>query len=432
MDIYVLLMILLSAVISCKARPDGAPLSTCQSLMPVHSGIRPQHGNSPYTVSAVKMRNNKVRVTISSPVEGEVFEGFVMQARSSSDRNKFVPGEFTTSEVSKAINCFGKKQSTLSHVDPNPKREVVTEWTPSAGVNEDVVFVATVAKSFAVFWTHINSQVLQVRSDLMPSTGRRGDAHSIYDDCFNSKGCFGLTAGCTEQNDCEVLFTYSEAPSGGMIFTLHGFLDESVYMAMGISQDAFMGNDSVTECFRVGPNVMARNSWNVGKSNTLTVEAPRDRFSYTFANGLTSCSWTTQYVTEANGQRYDFQNNKYFILLAKGPVSNGRLNYHSDRIATREAINFTVFRAIESEGVTDAVKVHGLDDENTEFQYTPTVLVTDESTDEREAQSTSVTITEDVKTVAPSCSSQLNFNMLLLAIFGLIYMSGRNVFGNLA
>lgn len=57
----------------------------------------------------------------------------------------------------------------MTQTGANPKKEVITEWTPRGSLNEDVVFRATVAKTFAVFWTEIDSKPVRMRSEGLPS-----------------------------------------------------------------------------------------------------------------------------------------------------------------------------------------------------------------------------------------------------------------------
>lgn len=361
MHLYLLLVSLFCVFCCSTAYPSGAPTKACSSLTPRHSGIAVQRNRAPYTVDAVK-QGNKVRITISSPI-GEEFEGFILQARSSDDRNKMIDGEFTTTDVTKTIDCDNHRKNTLTQTSASPKKEVTTEWTPRGTLNEEVVFRATVAKTFALFWTEIDSKPIRIRSDGQIATATatmtsNRNSHSIYDDCFTSKGCFGLPSGCAQTTDCEVLLTYAKSPDG-VLFSLHGFLDNDMYMAMAISDDGSMGDDNVTECFLDGPNVMSRQSWNTGKNNGRTRELSRTQYEGSYTNGLTSCFWTTPFRSESNGRRYDLNTTNYYILLAKGPMENGRLRYHSDRLPSREAVNFTAFEAIGGEDIADSIKIHG-------------------------------------------------------------------------
>lgn len=50
-------------------------------------------------------------------------------------------------------------------MNTNAKREITTEWTPHGSVDEEIVFRATVAKTFAVFWPEVDSKPMRVRGD---------------------------------------------------------------------------------------------------------------------------------------------------------------------------------------------------------------------------------------------------------------------------
>ncbi|XP_015930651.1 putative ferric-chelate reductase 1 homolog isoform X1 [Parasteatoda tepidariorum] len=353
--------VLLIAVLGCNARPEGAPSTACSSLVPRHSGIEPQRSPSPYTVTAVKS-GNKVRVTISSQY-GEEIEGFALQARSKRDRSRLVDGKFSVRDgISKTIDCLRGKQNTLTQVNPSSKREIITEWTPNEN-EEEVVFRATVAKSFAVFWTEVDSPPVRLSnmfSTSQPSKTENLDSQSMYSSCFATKGCFGYPSGCIPRTDCEILLSYVNRDDG-IYFQMHGYLEPNTYMAMGISTDSLMGDDTVTECFRQGSMVHARESWNNGgqKSNGHTRELPRSSYDGEYRNGLTTCSWTERYIKDAYDRSFNLANSTYYLLLAKGPITNGRIGYHDGRIASQEPVNFKAFDAIMGEGVSDSIKIHG-------------------------------------------------------------------------
>ncbi|GFW06361.1 ferric-chelate reductase 1 [Trichonephila clavipes] len=134
-------------------------------------------------------------------------------------------------------------------------------------------------------------------------------------------------------------------------------------MAFGLSSDALMGDDNVFECVKTKSQLVARQSWNDGKSNIPRRELPRDSYEAAELDGYSSCEFPSKYVTEANGKQFNLANSTYYTLLAKGPMRNERLGYHTQRLASQQAINFTAFERIDSETVSDAVKVHGLTEE---------------------------------------------------------------------
>ncbi|GFY75203.1 putative ferric-chelate reductase 1 homolog [Trichonephila inaurata madagascariensis] len=354
------------SLLGCNCRPDGAPKTACSSLTPVHSGIKPQRESSPYSVSVTK-NGNKVRVRIFSSV-GEEIEGFALQARSSKDRHRLVNGRFTTKDgISKTIDCLNGKENTLTQVNPTPKTEIVTEWLPSISLEEDVVFRATVAKTFAIFWTEIDSLPVRIKSDVPAQESSRSERkeskiQKMYEGCFESKGCFGTPGNCINNQDCLVLLSYTKQ-NDDIAFKLNGLLDNDEYMAFGLSNDPLMGDDNVFECVKRKGSLVARQSWNDGKSNVPRRELPRDSYEAAEFNGYSSCQFLSRYVTEANGKQFNLSNSTYYVLLAKGPMRNERLGYHTQRLASQQSINFTAFQRIDSETVSDAVKVHGLTEE---------------------------------------------------------------------
>ncbi|GFS54683.1 putative ferric-chelate reductase 1 homolog [Nephila pilipes] len=360
MKACVCVLLISISLLGCYGHPSGAPKSACSSLTPVHSGIKPQRESPPYSVSVTK-NGNKVRVRIFSSV-GEEIEGFALQARYSKDRQRIVDGRFTTKDgISKTIDCSNGKENTLTHVNPTPKREIVTEWTPSTSLDDDIVFRATVAKTFAIFWTEIDSAPVKIKIDAPTNSRseRKESRSDMYDACFVSKGCFGIPAGCINSQDCEVLLSYAKSSDGNLAFKLSGFLEDNSYMAFGLSYDPVMGDDSVTECVKTRDNLIARHSWNDGKSNVLRRELPRDSYEIDLTDGVSNCQFIMRNVTQTNGREFNLANSTYFALLAKGPMRNQGLGYHSIRASTQQPVNFTAFDVLESEGVSDAIKIHG-------------------------------------------------------------------------
>ncbi|CAL1277355.1 unnamed protein product [Larinioides sclopetarius] len=354
----------------CEGTPNGAPTSACSSLTPRHSGIAPKLTAAPFTVSVTK-RGNTVRVRLFSSV-GEEFEGFVLQARYNTDRSRIVDGHFTTKDgVTKTIDCSNGRQNTLTFVNPTRKREVVTDWTANTALDEDIIFRATVAKTFSEFWSEIDSSPVRIQNDGpygSPSEPFYSDGNSLradpvskmYGGCSISKGCFGIPSGCISKEDCEVMVSYAKSKDG-IFFQMHGILEDNNYIAMGISGDNKMGDDSVTECIRRQSRIIAHRSYNVGsqKSNNFLHELENGAYESEFVNGMGTCSFTLSYITETNGRTFNLANETYYILLAKGPMRNEKLSYHSSRESTQQPVNFNAFEVSEGEGVTDSIKIHG-------------------------------------------------------------------------
>lgn len=86
---------------------------------------------------------------------------------------------------------------------------------------------------------------------------------SVYDGCGQIKGCFGLPGGvCIEEKSCSALVTY--AVNGQHyefeLWAVNAPADS--FVAVGLSDDHIMGDDSVTECTIVNGRVNAYMSYN--------------------------------------------------------------------------------------------------------------------------------------------------------------------------
>lgn len=328
------LFIFLGVVSSVYGRQDGAPTKACSTLMPEHGDkVIAQITKAPYSVTVQEIGNSKYVVKITS--HDEPFRGFVLQARSSKNPEKFIDGNFTSSKVSKTINCFDSQNNTLTHVNPETKYEVLTEWTPKQSLLEGVIFRATVAKEWDQFWTKVDSPVVF-------SSDKRLDDVSLAQHCYATEGCSGLPDGCVLNGNCKILLRYAKM-NDTVHFAMHSYIGPSHYMAMALSTDQNMGEDSVTECIRDGTNLILRYSWNEGRTNTRTRDVPIEHVMNTFSGGLSTCRWSEPLVFDRNGQTYDLQNIQYHLLFATGVVEHDSLNHHTNRSFTEIPVNFTEY-----------------------------------------------------------------------------------------
>lgn len=104
---------------------------------------------------------------------------------------------------------------------------------------------------------------------------------SVYEGCGNVKGCFGLMdSACVSQGNCPALVTYAVKGSRYEFEMWAGGVPSGSYVALAISSDDKMGDDSVTECTVVSGKVNAFMSFNEGKSNSRL----RDVIQHSFAN----------------------------------------------------------------------------------------------------------------------------------------------------
>lgn len=114
--------------------PNGAPVSTCSTLTPVHSNILAEATQSLFQVvpqaSAVG-QGQILRVEIPSDIPQLSFKGFIIHARTPNGR---VVGKFAASAdgLVKLINCGGN-QNTATHANTSPKVDFGLDWQAPTG-----------------------------------------------------------------------------------------------------------------------------------------------------------------------------------------------------------------------------------------------------------------------------------------------------------
>ncbi|KAJ8314774.1 hypothetical protein KUTeg_006924 [Tegillarca granosa] len=133
------------ALIVCMAYPNGAPESTCTSLIPSH-GANAQSAPSPYTLDTTLTETNIVQVSIRS---ASVYRGFILVGNEGS-------GMFTT------IPTGAKSSPGVTHTSNSDKSNMTFTWTPPSTFCGNIAFRATVVQTRPVYWTGIVSQTLQV------------------------------------------------------------------------------------------------------------------------------------------------------------------------------------------------------------------------------------------------------------------------------
>ena len=83
---------------------------------------------------------------------------------------------------------------------------------------------------------------------------QEGLATTAYDKCFDTTGCFGVqfqqaSENCVQEKNCDVLVTYKNHSNGDITFSIQGEVYENEYLAVGLSDDNVMGDDSVVICY---------------------------------------------------------------------------------------------------------------------------------------------------------------------------------------
>nr|QHN70766.1 defense protein 3 [Callistoctopus minor] len=168
-SVFLLCFILLLVIFNLPVAfcfPSGAPKSSCFNLIPHHGTGEPQQSTSPYQIVAETTytpQGTFVRGVIRS---NETFKGFILQARPLG--TDITVGEFVwfSEESARPLDCI-HPNDTLTHRNINEKQKVSFIWTPGQSnlEVETIQFRATVVKSYGLFWTNIESDIISLKQD---------------------------------------------------------------------------------------------------------------------------------------------------------------------------------------------------------------------------------------------------------------------------
>ncbi|XP_050523392.1 putative ferric-chelate reductase 1 homolog [Daktulosphaira vitifoliae] len=143
----------------------------------------------------------------------------------------------------------------------------------------------------------------------------------FYNECGETKNCFGLPEGCLTTQDC-VAVTAVKVDGIRYIFEMKA--KNAAYVAVGLSDDQKMGGDSVIECVHenTGSNqIKAYRSWNIqNQKNNKRVPNQNEitLLNASYVDGTIYCSVFHEAVTTIEGVKFDLIQNKYNLLLAAG------------------------------------------------------------------------------------------------------------------
>nr|XP_033773117.1 putative ferric-chelate reductase 1 isoform X1 [Geotrypetes seraphini] len=296
--------------------PNGQISAACDSMLPSHGNTAPQTAQAPYSISVSQSSYNagdEVTVTI----QGAPFKGFLLQAHTVGLNT--VAGTFKNLDAnSQGLRCSDTSNSAVSHTSNDAKTTVKAVWVAPAQVGS-VKFRATVVQSFNVFWTPVESQIMDV-----VNWQRLNEISN--DTCGVQKLCFSSPTSCNPATDRTCYFMSSAlARGGGFIFEMSAI--SNGYVAIGFSDDQIMGNDDIYICGRNATGqVEIQHAYSVGQtvpSVKPLVNAENAMVSY--INGVINCSFLTR--NNISLQARD-ASNQYYIFLAYGPVQNGQIAEH--------------------------------------------------------------------------------------------------------
>ncbi|XP_066965921.1 putative ferric-chelate reductase 1 homolog isoform X2 [Macrobrachium rosenbergii] len=395
----------------------GAPDTACGDLMPGH-GLVTQGTPSPYTIApgAASVEGGKrMLVTLHTRDDERGFMGFLVQARNPDDESQIVGTFFTTDHS--YLTCGKGFNNAVTHSSSTAKPKVLLEWEAPSDYSGDVVFKGTFVKTYDTYWVGVTSEKVTITN---PPGSQGGPAalppapapapapvpspvpspapvpvpvpvpapvpaatnnattttttefsasgvaslyntmQNIYLGCKANKGCYGFPSGCENSENCQMLTTYAKV-SSGYRFEIMGDAGSNAYVAVGLSDDQKMGDDSVMACASINGAVDVLMGFNVGKSNELLSNAKYGLSDIKTAgvDGRIYCSFVRQALTQVNNINFDLEAERFHLMLAKGPASANKLGYHQAREVSAGTSSMTEFAALEGGSSSDLfLKLH--------------------------------------------------------------------------
>ncbi|XP_076665949.1 putative ferric-chelate reductase 1 homolog isoform X2 [Andrena cerasifolii] len=333
------LLILLS-ILSTKilGLPNGAPPDACGDLMPRHPGSRNQETHPPPYQVLPAAGQGRVRLILGSP-HGLAYEGFMILARDA-DTDKFV-GEFANlpEESARTIECTPGVKNAVTHTNTSKKHNLELDWEAPVDYEGTIVFKSTFAQDYSTYWVGVESprvnvgkRSIDVLTSSTPVTTLRTTTppyysptvdyetkeaeDPMYNGCGATKNCFGTPAGCIETKDCMAMVTVL-VRGERYLFELQA--RDSKYVAVGLSDDSKMGDDSVVECTNEGGEIALHMSWNSGKHNTRQpMEGAVQLEASSIKDDTISCKFWREKTTVVQGREYDLVKTPYNLLIAAG------------------------------------------------------------------------------------------------------------------
>ncbi|XP_033155205.1 putative ferric-chelate reductase 1 homolog isoform X1 [Drosophila mauritiana] len=363
-----------------QSLPQGAPETVCDTMLPFHSGgsVLPQNSVSPFSVetsSSTLGQGQTLRVDLTGVPAGLSFGGYMIQARNRNPPHQII-GQFGPARdgTIKLMNCENSVNNSATHSNAGNKQQVILEWQSPVDFLGEVVFNATIAQSYNEFWVGVPSQPVQiVRRDLsaappLPTLSPSAPAGTtrapyvppsyvapnnvvavstdpIYNGCGQSKNCFGFPDGCVATKSCTSITVVTVR---GDVFEFEiqsGKGTNAAYVAVGLSDDAKMGDDLTTECVPENGRVNLYSSLtsaspysavrsNVNQNSARLLDA-------SIVDGVIYCRVQRDAVTNVQGRTFDLRNGKYHLLVASGSsLKENSVGYHDiGRLPSAQPIN---------------------------------------------------------------------------------------------
>ncbi|XP_059177602.1 putative ferric-chelate reductase 1 homolog isoform X2 [Physella acuta] len=263
--VELLLLVLLWPTLTQAAVNPPTQCCSCDDLMPMFSpsGKFPQVMPSPFKIDFIGPNyrpDTEVRVNLLAEA-GHSFRSFMLGAytipykvgNKPVGQFKLLPNQDFLVKQDCSEGIVGGNRRTASVIvsqDMKPKNNLRFVWEANGNYGH-VEFRATFVVDDDTFWVSEKSRlILDPLAPVPPpdSSRQRSISPISTDRCGESKGCYREPAGCIEPQCLYILtwMTYASHVS----FELGGLADGSNdrYVAVGLSDDKYMGDDTVMTC----------------------------------------------------------------------------------------------------------------------------------------------------------------------------------------
>ncbi|XP_014608300.1 PREDICTED: putative ferric-chelate reductase 1 homolog [Polistes canadensis] len=344
-----LILIVVTLIEKINGFSSGAPLKTCIDLTPKHSGGQIQTSYPPYQVLPAAGQG-RVRLILGSP-QGLAYQGFFILARDVESGELI--GEFSNlPDNAKFVECTTGVNNAVTHTSKEKKHNLEFDWIAPPQYEGTIIFNSTFAQDYATYWVGVESPKVTVlkrsidvltsstssttlRTTTPPYYNPRDDEKDdneddpFYEGCSETKNCFGLPDGCLQTKNCKIAVSVL-VRGDRYLFEMQG--REGKYVAVGLSENNKMDDDSVVECTNDGNDIKLYTSWNTPNKRNERHRLQQGSVQLESASSIgdqINCKFWRDKITVAQGHKFDLVNKPYYLLLAQGAElgANG-IGYH--------------------------------------------------------------------------------------------------------
>ncbi|KAK7508102.1 hypothetical protein BaRGS_00000341, partial [Batillaria attramentaria] len=309
---------------------SGAGSQACTNLSPNHGGSAAQTANSPYgiTVSSTTYTPGGSAVTESKPVYWVDVHSAVLQVQGGTPVS---PANLVSSSVTTmAPGCLLWATTAATSVPTVPSTGPTVPSTGPTVVATGPSVPSTGPTAPSPTAPNTPAPNTPAPNTPAPNTTPAPTSSFTKDpECGSTKGCL---SDCSEAGSCGYLMTWQSDPSGtAVVITLKAFVGSGDrYVAFGLSHDNLMGDDSVSDCTRVGGSINVYNSKNTGTiAERLQDQSDINLISQGFVDGVLTCTFTRPKIGSSSDV-FNLDSTKYIIFIAIGPAFVGGIGMHDD------------------------------------------------------------------------------------------------------